>query len=102
MSAVQRWLTIFISEHFLLSTEHGFQHGVLLGQYLYCSVKQGPTNIKPDILVAQANCSSITAGLGLGTGQRSGWGGGGVMLGQTTVSGHVLLEVDDHPADGGP
>lgn len=105
MSAVQKWLTLFISEHFLLSAEHGFQHGVLPGQYLQCGVKQGPANIKPDILVAQANCSSITAGLGLGTCQMRGWRGGvrlGMMLGQTAVSRHVLLEVDDHPADRGP
>lgn len=105
VSRVQRWLTFFISEHFLLSTEHGFQHGVLLGQISQCGVKQGPANIDPDILVAQAHRSSITAGLGLGTGQRSGWGGGvglGVMLRQAAVPGHVPLEVDDHPADGGP
>lgn len=70
--AVQRWLTFFISEHFFLSTEHGFQHGVLPGQHLQCGVKQGPPNVEPDILVAQAHCSSITAGLGLGTGQRRG------------------------------
>lgn len=25
-----------------------------------------------------------------------------MMLGQAAVSGHVPLEVDDHPADGGP
>ena len=74
--AVQRWLTFFISQHFLLSTEHGFQNGVLPGQYLQCGVKQGPTNINAGILVAQADRSLITAGLRLGTGQRRGWGGG--------------------------
>lgn len=70
--AVQRWFTFFISEHFFLSTEHGFQHGVPPGQHLQSGVKQVPPDVEPDILVAQAHCSSITAGLGLGKGQRRG------------------------------
>lgn len=78
--------TFFICEHLLLSTEHGFQHGVLPGQHLQRGVKQSATNIKPDILVAQAHCSSITAGFGLGTSQRKGWGIGlAVMLGKAAV-----------------
>lgn len=72
VSAVQRWLTFFISKHFLFSTEHSFQHRVLPGQHLQCGVEQGPTDVEPDILVAQAHRFSITAGLGLGTGQRRG------------------------------
>lgn len=105
VSAVQRWLTFFISEDLLLSTEHGFQHGVLPGQHLQCGVKQGPAHVELDILVTQAHRTSITAGLGLGTGQRRRRGGAvglGVMLGQAAIPGHVPLEVDDHPADGGP
>lgn len=101
----QSWLTVFISEHFFLSAEHGFQHGVLSGQHLQCGVKQVPADVESYILVTQAHRSSITAGLGLGTGQRRGWGGAvglSVMLGQAAVPRHVPLEVDDHPADGGP
>lgn len=103
--AVQRWLTVFISEHFSLSAEHGFQHGVLSGQHLQRGVKQVPADVESDILVAQAHRPSITAGLGLGTGQRRGRGGAArlsVMMGQAAVPRHVPLEVDDHPADGGP
>jgi len=98
-------LTFFICEHFFLSTEHGFQHGVFPGQHLQCGVKQHPSNIEPNILVAQTNRSSITAGLGLGTSQRRGWRGGlrlAVLLGKAAFPWHVPLEVDDHPADGGP
>lgn len=105
MPAVHRLLTFFVREHFFLSAEHGFQHGVLPGQHLQCGVKQVPTDIESDILVAQAHRSLITAGLGLRTGKRRGRGGAvglDVMLGQAAVPRHVPLEVDDHPADGGP
>lgn len=37
--AVHEWPTFFICEHFLLSTKHGFQHGVLPGQHLQRGVK---------------------------------------------------------------
>lgn len=105
--AVQMRLTVFISEHFSLSAEHGLQHGVLSGQHLQRGVKQVPADVESDILVAQAHRSSITAGLGLGTGQRTrrgrrGAAGLSVTLGQAAVPRHVPLEVDDHPADGGP
>lgn len=66
-------------------------------------VKQVSTNVESDILVAQAHRSTITADLSLGTGQgRAGTDGLNMMLGQGVVPGHVPLEVDDHPADGGP
>ena len=105
VDAVQQQFTVFIREHFFLPAEHGFQHGVLSGQHLQCGVKQVPANVEPHILVAKAHRSSVTAGLGLGTGQRGGRGGAvglSVTLGQAAVPRHVPLEVDDHPADGGP
>lgn len=100
---MQRKRTLFIGEHLFLSTEHGFQQGVLSGQHLQCGVKQVSTDVESDILVAQAHCSTITANLSLGTGQgRVGTEGLNMMLGQGVVPRHVPLEVDDHPADGGP
>lgn len=81
-------LTLFVSEHFLLPAEHGFQQRVLPRQHLQRGIKQIPADVESNILVAQAHCSSITAGLGLGTGQRSGWRGAAglaVMLGQAAV-----------------
>lgn len=70
---------------------------------MQCGVKQVPTDVESDVLVAQAHRSTITANLSLGTGQgRVGTGGPRMMLGQGVVPGHVPLEVDDHPADGGP
>lgn len=99
----QRKRTLFIGEHLFLSTEHGFQQGVLSGQHLQCGVKQVSTDVESDILVAQAHRSTITANLSLGTGQgRAGTEGLNMMLGQGVVPRHVPLEVDDHPADGGP
>lgn len=80
----ERSFTFFISEHFHLPTEHGFQYGVLSGKHLQCSVEQVSAHIKPDILVAQAYRSSITAGLGLGTGQ--GKGLGNVCVGLSVMS----------------
>lgn len=62
--------TFFISEHFLLSAEHGFQQGVLSGQHLQCAVKQHPANIEANILVGQSHRPPVAAGLGLGTSQR--------------------------------
>lgn len=98
---MQRKRTLFIGEHLFLSTEHGFQQGVLSGQHLQCGVKQVSTDVESDILVA--HCSTITANLSLGTGQgRVGTEGLNMMLGQGVVPRHVPLEVDDHPADGGP
>lgn len=100
---MQRKHTLFISEDLFLSTEHGFQQGVLSGQHLQCGVKQVSTNVESNILVAQAQRSTITANLSLGTWQeRAGTEGLNMMLGQAVVPGHVPLEVDDHPADGGP
>lgn len=101
--SLHRQHTFFIGEDLFLSTEHGFQQGILSGQHLQCGVKQASTDIKSDILVAQAHRSTITANLSLGT--RQGWAGTeglNMMLGQGVVPGHVPLEVDDHPADGGP
>lgn len=70
-----RGLTFFVCEHLFLSAEHGFQQRVVSGQHLQRGVKQVPTDVESDILVAQAHGSSVSAGLVLGAGQRKGWGG---------------------------